>query len=301
MSHVLVLIAPPGRPLEASTVAAAASALDAGAPDWLSPGRACDLPFRAGDPALVEAARAEAVLHAIVPHGIDRAVLARAGRRKRLLVADMDSTVITTESLDELAAFAGLKGEIAAITRRSMNGEIDFADALRQRVAMLKGLARSALDRVIAEMTLMPGAGALVATMRAHGAFTALVSGGFAPVTAAVRARVGFDLDRANDLELLDGKLTGRVVEPILDKNAKLATLTALAAERGLSLAETVAVGDGANDLPMLLAAGLGVAFQAKPSVAAAARVRINQGDLTAVLFLQGYREAEIIRLQGVP
>ncbi|MSP88032.1 MAG: phosphoserine phosphatase SerB [Alphaproteobacteria bacterium] len=289
MSHVLVLIAPPERRLDPSTVATLASHLGGGAPTWLSPGRACE--FALPNP--------HAATGAALPSHIDSAVLPRAGRRKRMLVADMDSTIITSESLDELAAFAGIKDEIAAITRRSMNGEIDFADALRERVAMLKGLERAALDRVIADMALMPGAAALVATMRAHGAFTALVSGGFTQVTSAVRARVGFDIDRGNDLEFADGRLTGRVLEPILDKNAKLATLKALAAERGLDPADTLAVGDGANDLPMLLAAGLGVAFQAKPSVAAAARVRIEQGDLTALLYLQGYRDDEIVRPPG--
>jgi phosphoserine phosphatase len=182
-----------------------------------------------------------------------------------------------------------------------MNGEIDFATALRERVAMLKGLERAALDRVIADMAVMPGAAALVATMRAHGAFTALVSGGFTPVTSAVRARVGFDVDHGNNLEFADGRLTGRVIEPILGKDSKLAILKTLATDRRLVMTETLAVGDGANDLPMLQAAGLGVAFQAKPSVAAAARVRIEQGDLTALLYLQGYRDDEIVRPRGMP
>jgi phosphoserine phosphatase len=293
MQQVLTLVAPPDAPLSPAETAAARDALEAlGAPtlaaDWLAPGLAADIPFDDLDPEQAGAA-ARGVLSG------PRDVIAQhaAGRRKRLLVADMDSTIVTSETLDELAAFAGLKEKIAAITARAMNGELDFAAALRERVAMLKGLSADALERTWAATQLTPGAQTLVATMRAHGAFCALVSGGFTFFTGRVRALVGFDLDQANVLQLAEGKLAGTVAEPILDRQAKLATLRRLAAERGLSLAEACTVGDGANDLPMLQAAGLGVAFRAKPSVAAAARVRVDHGDLTALLFAQGFRAAE--------
>jgi phosphoserine phosphatase len=293
MQNVLTVIAPPDAPLAAGELSAARDALEALgadtlAPDWLAPGQAADIPLGNLDPAQAEAAARAAI-------GPRRDVIAQpaAGRRRKLLVADMDSTIVTSETLDELAAFAGLKDRIAAITTRAMNGELDFASALRERVAMLKGLDAAALERTWEATRLTDGARTLVATMRANGAFCALVSGGFTFFTSRVRAQLGFDLDQANVLELADGRLAGRVAEPILDKDAKLATLRRLAAERGVGLAETCTVGDGANDLPMLMAAGLGVAFRAKPSVAAAARVRVDHGDLSALLFAQGYRLAD--------
>jgi len=206
----------------------------------------------------------------------------------------MDSTIITVECIDEMADMLGLKPRIAAITERAMRGELDFADALRERVALLKGLPVADLERVWSErIRLTPGARTLVLTMRSHGAFAALVSGGFSFFTGRVRAAAGFDLDRANEL-LLDGAaLSGAVREPILGSSAKLAALREFAAARGLDLAETMAVGDGANDLEMIRAAGLGVAFRAKPVVAAAARARVDHGDLTALLYFQGYRRSE--------
>jgi phosphoserine phosphatase len=213
----------------------------------------------------------------------------------RLLVADMDSTIVTGETLDELADFAGLKDRIAAITARAMNGELDFKSALRERVGMLAGLKLEALEQTWQRVRLTPGARELVATMRAHGAVTALVSGGFSFFTGRVAALCGFDLHRSNTL-LDDGAaLTGQVGEPILDRDTKLALLSRLAAERGLPAAATLAVGDGANDLDMLRAAGLGVAFHAKPVVAAAARARVDFSDLRALLFAQGYRAADFI------
>ena len=226
---------------------------------------------------------------------VDAIATPAEGRRKALLVADMDSTIVTGETLDELADFAGLKDRIAAITARAMNGELDFKAALRERVAMLKGLPVDALERTWQRVRLTPGARELVATMRAHGAYAALVSGGFSFFTSRVAALCGFDLHRSNTL-LDDGAaLIGRVGEPILDRDTKLATLTGLAAERGLELSATLAVGDGANDLDMLRAAGLGVAFRAKPIVAAAAQARVDHADLRALLFAQGYRAEEIV------
>ena len=228
---------------------------------------------------------------------IDAIAMPAESRRKRLLVADMDSTIVTGETLDELADFAGLKDRIAAITVRAMNGELDFKAALRERVAMLKGLPVDALERTWQRIRLTPGARELVATMRAHGAYTALVSGGFSYFTSRVAALCGFDQHRSNTL-LDDGAaLTGQVAEPILDRDAKLATLTGLAAERGLALSATLAVGDGANDLDMLRVAGLGVAFHAKPIVAAEARARVDHANLRALLFAQGYRSDDIRRI----
>jgi phosphoserine phosphatase len=215
------------------------------------------------------------------------------GRRKRLLVADMDSTILTGEMLDELADFAGLKPRIAAITARAMNGELDFKEALRARVAMLKGLPVSALERTWERARLTPGARELVATMRAHGAVTALVSGGFTFFTGRVAARVGFDLHRSNRL-LDDGSaLTGEVAEPIRDRHDKADTLRVLAERNGIGLAASLAVGDGANDLEMLRLAGLGVAYHAKPVVAEAVRARVDHANLRALLFAQGYGSRE--------
>jgi phosphoserine phosphatase len=201
----------------------------------------------------------------------------------------MDSTIVTGETLDELAALAGVGEKIAAITRRAMNGELDFKEALRERVSMLKGLKIDALEKAWERIQVTPGAQELVATMRARGALTALVSGGFSCFTDKVAAQLGFDVQRSNIL-LDDGAaLTGTVEEPILDRDAKLSALHELAAQRGLKLSATLAVGDGANDLDMIRAAGLGVAFHAKPIVAQAARAKVDHADLRALLFAQGY------------
>jgi phosphoserine phosphatase len=217
-----------------------------------------------------------------------------AGRRKRLFLADMDSTMIGQECIDELADYAGLKAHVAAITDRAMRGEIAFEPALRERVALLKGLPVSVVDDVIAKrITLMPGGRALVATMRAAGAYTCLVSGGFTLFTDRIARAIGFDENRGNTLAIEDGALAGTVTEPILGSESKLATLKELRAGLGLADTETLAIGDGANDIPMLQAAGMGIAYRAKPKTAEAAYARIDHGDLTAVLYLQGYRQSE--------
>jgi len=287
--YVLTLVAPHGSDtLTAALIARVAEAARGGEPAILSPGEAVDIPVTAPpDPAAIHAALDAAP--------VDAVVTSAAGRRKRLLIADMDSTIVTTETLDELAAYAGLHDRVAAITRRSMNGEIDFAAALHERVALLRGLPLEALAKTWAATALMPGAAELVATMRAHGAATALVSGGFTYFTSRVAAQLGFDVHRANTL-LDDGAaLTGEVGVPILDRAAKLDALHELAAAQDVGLADCLAVGDGANDLAMIRAAGLGVAFHAKPIVSAEARVRIDHCGLRALLFMQGYTAREIV------
>jgi phosphoserine phosphatase len=285
MSFYLTLIAPPGR-LEPALVAQVADAVGAAPAVTLSPGEAVDLPCpTAPDPAALSAAIAD------LP--VDAVVTPAANRRKRLLIADMDSTIVTSETLDELATLAGVGERVVAITKRSMAGELDFSTALRERVALLEGLNLAALERTWAATSITPGARALVTTMRAHGAMTALVSGGFTFFTARVAAQLGFDEHRANTL-LDDGaKLLGRVQDPIVDRGAKLDSLREFAAMRGIGPEDCLAVGDGANDLDMIRAAGLGVAYHAKPIVAAAARARIDHCNLRALLFIQGYAASE--------
>ena len=232
-----------------------------------------------------------AVKQAVGEAPVDLCVQPALQRRKRLLIADMDSTIIGCECLDELADFAGVKAEVSAITERAMRGEIGFEGALRERVGMLKGLPIRALEQCYAErVRLNPGARALVTTMALHGARCALVSGGFSFFTARVAAAAGFHSDRANTLIERDGVLTGEVGDPILGREAKLAALNEDAASLGVGLADTLAIGDGANDLAMINAAGLGVAYRAKPLVAAEADARIDHADLTALLYFQGYR-----------
>jgi phosphoserine phosphatase len=295
MGYVLTLVADPARAaLDDAIVERALSVLRelgarAGPPDWLAPAEACDLPFGGGRRAAAHAA----VRDALDTAPVDIAVQASAGRRKSVLVADMDSTIVTAETLDELAAHAGLKDRVAAITARSMNGELDFEESLRERVAMLGGLPASALEEVASRTVLTGGARTLVTTMRKHGAHTVLVSGGFRYFTSRIGAAAGFDLDVANDLEIVDGRLTGRLTGPVIDRDAKLATLAWAVGKRGVTMEKSLAVGDGANDLAMLRAAGLGVGFHAQPVVAAAADARIDHGDLSALLYLQGYRREQ--------
>jgi phosphoserine phosphatase len=294
MDSVLTLVAGDSGALQPTLLDTMAARLrddgaGTGAPAWLAPGRACDLPVDRLEPARVhEIARAT-----LADLRIDFHAQPAGGRRKALLIADMDSTIVTTETLDELAGEAGLKDVIAEITRRSMRGEIDFSQALIERVAMLADLPESALARTAAATALTPGAETLVRTMKANGAFTALVSGGFRYFTSRIAAKVGFDLDLANDLEISDGRLTGELLGPILDKDGKVNALRTLSAERGLTPADAIAVGDGANDLPMLLEAGLGVAFRGKPLLRRQVRAQVSHSDLTALLFFQGYRSDE--------
>ena len=265
---------------------------DVGREIWLSAGRALEIPFDHDPVQVLQRARAH-----FAGHPVDVNVLPSANRRKKLLIADMDSTIINCECLDELADMAGIKAKVSAITERAMRGELDFAAALRERVAMLKGLSLSALHRVYVErIRLNPGARSLVATMRKHGAHTLLVSGGFTYFTSRIARDAGFHSDQANDLVDDGTSLSGTVREPILGREAKLGALEAGAAQLRIDTQDALAVGDGANDLAMIQRAGLGVAYHAKPIVAAAAGAGITHGDLTALLYLQGYRDDEIVR-----
>ena len=278
---------------DARLAAIGAALPSAGSPVWLDLGRAVDVPFVAR-PADLPELRA-ALAPAIVDTKLDIVLQPAAGRRKKLLLADMDSTMIGQECIDELADFAGFKAEVAAITERAMLGELPFAPALRERVALLRGLPVATVDRVLDErITLTPGGRALVRTMRADGAYCALVSGGFTLFTGRVAALLGFDEHRANTLEVDGDRFAGTVAEPILGGDAKRDRLVALRDALGLPPSAVLAVGDGANDLPMLGEAGLGVAFHAKPAVAAAAHARIDHGDLEDLLFVQGFARADI-------
>jgi phosphoserine phosphatase len=243
------------------------------------------------------ATAAEAARDLVAGRPIDVAQVPLANRRKRLLIADMDSTMIEQECIDELADAVGIKAEVAAITARAMNGELDFEDALRTRVQLLKGLARARIEEVRRErITFAPGGRALVQTMKAYGAYTSLVSGGFTFFADFIAKRIGFDEAMANILEFDGDVLTGTVSPPILGREAKLSRLQTLAAYHDIPIAATLAVGDGANDLDMIKAAGLGVALHAKPVVASQAEVKIDHGDLTALLYLQGYSDEEFVR-----
>lgn len=266
-------------------IAAARDRLDAAgclpvAQVWVEEGEAIDLEFGRD----LDAARS-----ALEGQGYDVVVQPAEDRRKKLIVADMDSTMITVECIDELADYAGIKAQISAVTEAAMRGELDFGEALDARVALLKGLDEGVIAQCLAErVTIMPGAKALVQTMRGWGATAILVSGGFTRFAEPVAAEIGFTRAIANVLEIAYGKLAGTVTRPIVDASTKLATLSEAILDLGLSRAETLAVGDGANDLAMITQAGLGVAYHAKPVVAAAAGARVDHGDLTALLFAQG-------------
>lgn len=295
MSLVATLICNPADPALDSTVIDGARAIlpSPGTPQWLFNEVAVDIPFTGSEDisaitTRLREARGDLPIDIVVQPQIDR--------RKKLFLADMDSTMIGQECVDELADFVGLKAHVADITERAMRGEIAFEPALRERVALLKGLSVGVIDEVLkTRITPTPGGRELVMTMRAHGAYTCLISGGFTLFTKAVAARIGFQENRANELKVEDGKLSGEVSEPILGRATKLATLIELREAFDLDNLDTLVVGDGANDLGMIEAAGLGVAYHAKPAVAAAAHVRIDHSDLTALLYMQGYRRDEFV------
>jgi phosphoserine phosphatase len=293
MNHVATFMSPsPGALSDALIGQLARDLPNAGMPRWLDSGSAADIPFDL--PLSFDARAIDAHLHeSIAGLTVDVVIQPIAHRNKKLFVADMDSTMIGQECIDELADLIGLRDRVAAITASAMRGEIAFEPALRERIAMLRGLSVDGIMKVLAErVTLVPGARTLVQTMRAHGAYTALVSGGFTLFTRDIATMIGFHTDIANVLEVEDGKLTGLIREPVLGKSAKLDALESLSARLEIPLAETLAVGDGANDIAMLARAGLGVAFHAKPAVAAAAGARIDHCDLTALLYAQGYRSS---------
>jgi phosphoserine phosphatase len=295
MSLVATLICHPANPALDSTVVDGARAIlpEAGQAHWLFDEVAVDIPFTGSEDI---AAIVKRLTEARGDLPIDIVVQSQIDRRKKLFLADMDSTMIGQECIDELADFAGLKAHVAGITERAMRGEIAFEPALRERVALLKNLPVGVVDEVLKQrITATPGGRELVMTMRAHGAYTCLISGGFTLFTNAVAAMIGFQENRANELKVADGKLTGEVAEPILGRATKLATLVELREAFDLDNLDTLVVGDGANDLGMIEAAGLGVAYRAKPAVAAAAAARIDHGDLTALLYAQGYRREEFV------
>jgi len=309
MFYVATLISHPDRPVVTDALAQkAARYLPHGRPvDWLNPGVAVDIAFLADEAGDGEARNDEEraflkdlsddLRDIVGTDPVDVVVQRQEGRRKKLLIADMDSTMIGQECIDELADFAGVKDRVAEITERAMRGEIAFEPALRERVALLKGLPASVIEQVIAErIHLTPGGRTLLATMRANGAYSSLVSGGFTAFTATLAARIGFDEQHANTL-LVDasGHLTGAVADPILGREAKLETLVAQRERFHLQAEETLAVGDGANDMPMIKAAGLGVAYRGKPALREVAAASIDHGDLTALLYAQGYRREEFV------
>ncbi|MFT6581476.1 MAG: phosphoserine phosphatase SerB [Alphaproteobacteria bacterium] len=297
MDNILTLIANPQRrdldaaPIETALAALKSANATVAAPVWLASGVAVDAPFSNLSPEQAQGV----VKQALSGAPFDVVAQPVANRRKQLLVADMESTIIENEMLDELAVEIGASAEIAAVTARAMNGELDFDDALQARVALFAGLEAAALERGMAKIRIMPGAESLVRTMRANGAYCALVSGGFTYYTSEICNRIGFDIDQANILEVEGGVIKGTVTKPILGRDAKRDALNRFCTELNITTASAMCVGDGANDLAMLAAAGAGVAFHAKPIVAEQARINIDNGDLTALLYLQGYRQSEFV------
>ena len=289
---IATLLTNPAYPsLDASLVENLRNAWGGGTVDWLSPDEAAEFPLPARPDNLWQ------TWSALQSMDVDLTVQPAHARRKSILLADMDSTMIQQECIDELAAEAGVGDEVAHITARAMNGELDFEAAIIERVGLLKGLAADVIDEVIKKrITLMPGGPTLLYTMKENGAYCALVSGGFTPFTQAIASRLGFDHHRANTLLIKNGILTGEVGRPILGRDAKIKVLQELCAARNTTPQDVLAVGDGANDLGMLKLAGTGVALHAKPSVAEQCDIRINHGDLTALLYLQGYRKSDFAR-----
>ena len=295
MDNVLTLIANPAeRPLGVLDIDTARRALEdlgaeASPADWLGESEAADIEFDGPKPKDAQAA----VIEALSGTPIDVIAQSTLRRKKKLIIADMDSTIVNGETLDDLAEYAGLKDQIAALTARAMNGEMGFTEALQTRVAMLKGLNETFLEETMNRVNLNPGAKELIGTMRGNGAFTALISGGFSFFTDKVREQVGFHMSLGNKLEIVDGELTGQVIPPIVTKDTKLEMLVDMAAQQELGMTDTFAIGDGANDVPMLKAAGMGVAYHGHPVARENAMGCLNHGDLSGALFIQGYRKDE--------
>ena len=295
MFQILTLVGAKGR-LTPSIVAEATAALNKNARqvdniNWLSPDEALDIPFKGAPANVVE----RAIRNALLTSRVDICIGPAEGRRKHLLMADMDATIISSETLDDLAAHIGLKDEIADITSKAMNGEIDFNSALELRVKMLSGLPEESLSQTFKAIHLTPGAKELIRSMRAYGAHCVLISGGFSYFTSRIAKICGFHEHHANQLEIRNARLTGQIIKPILNREAKREHLKRLVFELGLKPEDTAAIGDGANDVDMLKAAGLGVAYKGKPIAVKAARARIDFGDLRTLLFYQGYKLEEFV------
>lgn len=286
MSHFFITFVAKHNNLDENTLHIVGDFLDV---TWLSPSKAADvkIPQALGTSALAY------IRQQLETKEIDVFQTAETGRRKKLLLADMDSTIVTDETLDELAAYAGLKDKIAAITARAMNGELDFHAAIRERVSLLKGLSADKLAETLSQIHLTSGAETFVKTMKQHGATCVLVSGGFTYFTESIAAQAGFDHHHGNQLGIKNNQLTGQVIDPILDKHAKLTFLNEYADKLKIDRSDALTIGDGANDLPMLQAAGLGLGFHAKPSVVAELTNMIRFNDLTAALYAQGYSDSD--------